>query len=312
MRNAPHTAIAAAAAILALGAAFAPSAFVDRAAAQANAPTAGAVVIVARASNACFAAMVRVTGVLVPRNEALVHLEAPDGYRVVEVRANEGDQVRSGDVLAILGAKSTDRSGDRGTITIRAPAAGLITKSSAMLGGTPNPLNPRAEPLFRIAADREIELEVEVPSVHVPKLRPGQTARVEVEDGRELTGRVRLTPADINMMTQLGRARVSVDADPSLRVGMFGRATIDADRSCGISVPRGAVLFRTEGPSVQVVRDRKVETRRVKVGLLSDSLAEIREGVRENEMVVAVSGTSLRDGDQVRPILSDGTTAGER
>ncbi len=272
-----------------------------------TAPSDGAVVIVARATNACFSAMVRVTGFLVARNEALVNLEQ-EGYRIVEVLANEGDQVTSGQVLARLAQKT----GDRNTVAVRAPAAGTVTRSTAVLGATAQPMNPRAEPLFRIAVDKEIELEVEVPSIHVPKLGAGQTARVQTEDGRDLNGRLRLAPADIDRVTQLGRARISIDADPSLRVGTFARATIDAARSCGVAVPRGAVLYRTEGPSVQVVRDRKVETRRVKIGLMSDASAEIREGLAAGDMVVAVAGTSLRDGDQVKPILSDGSSTGER
>jgi RND family efflux transporter MFP subunit len=185
---------------------------------------------------------------------------------------------------------------------LRAPAAGTIIKATATLGAT---ANPRAEPLFRIAVDGEIELEAEVPSIHVPKLAAGQTARVEIEEGRELSGAVRLVPAEINPMSQLGRVRISLERDPTLRVGSFARATIDASRSCGVSVPKAAVLFRTEGTSVQVVRDHVVETRRVRVGLSSDVSVEIREGVAEGDMVVANAGTSLRDGDQVQPRFVD-------
>ena len=180
---------------------------------------------------------------------------------------------------------------------LRAPAAGTVTRSTAVIGAT---ANPRAEPLFRLAIDGEIELEAEVPSIHVPKLATGQTARVEIEDRRELTGSVRLVPAEINPMSQLGKVRISVERDPSLRLGSFGRATIDASRSCGVSVPKAAVLYRTEGTSVQVVRDRTVETRRVRVGFHSDLNVEIREGIREGDIVVANAGTSLRDGDQVQ------------
>jgi multidrug efflux pump subunit AcrA (membrane-fusion protein) len=144
-------------------------------------------------------------------------------------------------------------------------------------------------------------------------LASGQTARVEVEDGRELTGYVRLVPAEINPMSQLGRVRIAVERDPSLRLGSFARATIDASRSCGVSVPKAAVLYKTEGTSVQVVRDRAIETRRVRVGFQSDLNVEIREGVREGEIIVANAGTSLRDGDQVQPKFVDEISqAGER
>jgi RND family efflux transporter MFP subunit len=186
---------------------------------------------------------------------------------------------------------------------LKAPAAGTIIKSTATVGGT---FSARAtDPLFSIAIDGEIELEAEVPSIHIPKLAPGQTARVEIDGGRELTGNVRLVPAEINPMSQLGRVRVSVERDPAVRLGSFARATIDASRSCGVSVPRSAVLYKTEGHSVQVVRNSAVETRRVRIGFHSDLNVEIRDGIREGDLVVANAGTSLRDGDQVTPKLND-------
>jgi HlyD family secretion protein len=277
----------------------------------------GAVVLVSRATKACFSASVRVTGFLVPRREAMVNLDM-EGYRISEVLVNEGDRVTSGQNLVRLvrstegpspggapppGAGAQAQQAPPATMILKAPAAGTIIKSTATVGGT---FSARAtDPLFSIAIDGEIELEAEVPSIHVPKLAPGQTARVEIDGGRELTGNVRLVPAEINPMSQLGRVRVSVERDPAVRLGSFARATIDASRSCGVSVPRAAVLYKTEGHSVQVVRNSVVETRRVRIGFLSDLAVEIREGVREGDLVVANAGTSLRDGDQVSAKLSD-------
>ena len=280
-----------------------------------EAKPAGAVVLVARATKACFSASVQVTGFLVARREALVTLDM-DGFRITEILAKEGDQVTSGQNLVRLtrqegaAAPAAPPGAPAGatppappsSMTLKSPAAGTITRATAVLGAT---ANARADPLFRIAMDGEIELEAEIPSIHVPKLAPGQTARIEIEDGRELTGSVRLVPAEINPMSQLGRVRIAVERDPSLRLGSFARATIDASRSCGISVPKAAVLYKTEGTSVQVVRNRTIETRRVRVGFHSDQNVEIREGVREGDTIVANAGTSLRDGDQVQPKFSD-------
>ena len=91
------------------------------------------------------------------------------------------------------------------TIALKAPAAGLVTRSTAVVGAMASPMP--GEPLFRIAVDGEIELEAEIPSAHVPELASGQTARIEVEGGYALSGSVRLVPAAIEQRTQLGRAR---------------------------------------------------------------------------------------------------------
>lgn len=273
-----------------------------------QARAADAVVLVQRATNACFSATVHGSGFLMPRTNAIVSLDA-EGFRITEVLAREGDDVAAGQIMVRLVRRANGQTPETPAV-LRAPANGLVTKSSAVVGAV---ANPRGDPLFRIAVDKELEIEAEVPSIHLPKLAPGQSARVKLADGREISGRVRLVNAEIDKASQLGRVRISVESNPTLRVGMFASATIDANRSCGVSVPRSAVLYRAEGTSLQVVRNKAVETRRVRVGFLSEDSAEIRDGVKENELVVANAGTSLRDGDKVKPVMADTLQeAGER
>jgi multidrug efflux pump subunit AcrA (membrane-fusion protein) len=274
--------------------------------AQAGKP-AGAIVMVHRATTGCFSDMVRVTGIVMPRRMAVVNVNS-EGYKVTELLAAEGSQVTANQVLANL-TRAAPAGGTSGaasapgvsTMSLRAPAAGLVTKSTAKIGAM---ASPQSEPLFTILVGNEIELQVEVPSIHVPKLQAGETARVSIDGGVELPGRVRVVSPEIAQNTQLGHARIALGTDPSIRVGMFGRAVIDARRSCGVMVPRSAVDYRTQETTVQVVRGNVVETRRVVVGLLSEDNAEIRQGVREGDIVVAHAGTSLHDGDKINPMFA--------
>jgi multidrug efflux pump subunit AcrA (membrane-fusion protein) len=263
-------------------------------------------VTVVRAKNACFSEAVHVTGFLVARSEAVVTLDVP-GYQVTEVLVGEGDEVRASQDLVKL---ARDEGGEpqgapRGpaTMTLKAPAGGVVLQSSAVVGAAASAM--LREPLFTIAVDNEIELEAEVPSIHLPNLSPGQRARIQIGE-RELTGRVRRVPSAVNRATQLGRARIALDGGAGLRIGMFAQAIIDADRSCGVSVPRSSVTYQTGGTSVQIVRDNVIETRRVQVGFHSDTDTEIRSGLKEGDLVVANAGSSLRNGDRVNPIVIDG------
>jgi multidrug efflux pump subunit AcrA (membrane-fusion protein) len=278
-----------------------------RASAQADAAT-GAVVNVVKATTACFSDMVRVAGYLVPRRMAVVNVES-DSYKITEVMVGEGDLVTSGQVLARLTRQASEGGSSAGgagrqtasSIALRAPAAGLVIKSTARVREM---ASPQAEPLFQILVDNEVELEAQIPSIHVAKLRSGEIARVAISGGAERGGKVRLVSPDVDQKTQLGKVRLTVGIDSSLRIGMFARATIDARRSCGVAIPRNAVENRVEGASVLVVRDRTVEIRRVVVGLLSDDSIEIRQGLSEGDIIVATAGTSLHDGDKVRPMFA--------
>jgi len=267
--------------------------------------TAGAIAIVVKATNGCFSDMVRVTGFLIPRREAVVAMEQ-EGFRVAEVLVRDGDQVTENQELARLGgpaalaqlAQNPQTAGKVSTISVRAPAAGRVIHSTARAGSF---ASPQLGPLFRIAIDNEIELEAEVPNVHMLKLNSDSTARVTIDGGPEVSGRVRVVAPEIDRRTQLGKVRLSVQRNPAIKVGMFARATIDANRSCGVSIPKSALDHST----VQVVKDNVVETRRVQVGLFSDTNIEIREGLKEGDIVVANAGTSLHDGDRIKPIFAD-------
>jgi multidrug efflux pump subunit AcrA (membrane-fusion protein) len=263
-------------------------------------------VVVVRATKACFSEAIHVTGFLVARKEAVVTLESP-GYQLAEVLAREGDQVIAGQTLVRLkresGEAASSGNNTKETMTLKAPVAGMVMRSTAVVGATASSLGQ--EPMFLIAVNSEIELEAEVPSIHLPALSPGQRARIFLNDNRELSGWVRRVPSAVNQNTQLGRARISLEPVSGLRVGIFAQATIDADRSCGISVPRSAVTYQTGGTSVQVVHDNVIETRRVDVGFHSDTDTEIRAGLQEGDMVVANAGSSLRNGDRVTPIVAN-------
>jgi multidrug efflux pump subunit AcrA (membrane-fusion protein) len=261
-------------------------------------------VTVVRTKNACFMDTIQVTGVLAPRNETLVRPDR-EGWQISQVLVEPGDAVVSGQVLARL-TPPEGQPGGGGTTAVQAPTAGVITSRAAVVGTT---ASARAEPLFRIAAKGEMELLAETPVKTLGRIALDQSAKVEIVGVGELSGKVRLLSTAINPTMQLGQVRILVGSDPRLRVGAFGRATINIGRRCGPSIPLSAVLYGPGGAVVQVVRDRRIETRRVSVGLVTAGQAEIREGISEGDMVVARAGAFVREGERVRPILPAEPTA---
>jgi multidrug efflux pump subunit AcrA (membrane-fusion protein) len=256
------------------------------------------VVVVTKSFNACFSDLVRVTGFVVPRREAVVGVEQ-EGSKVTEVLVREGETVAENQELARLtpppgSAISAARAG----LSLRAPASGLVTQVNTIAGA---PASPQAGPMFRIAVNNEIDLDAEVPAVHMTKLSPGATARISREDGPDLAGRVRQVLPTIDRNTQLGHVRITLNSNPDIRIGMFAQASIDARRSCGVAIPRTAIDHLT----VQVVKGNIVETRRVRVGLVSDTSTEILEGLSVDEVVVADAGSSLHDGDRIKTVFAD-------
>jgi RND family efflux transporter MFP subunit len=165
------------------------------------------------------------------------------------------------------------------------------------------------EPLFRIVADGEIELEADVIETRLARVREGQPTQVEVAGVGSVAGRVRLISAEVDRSTRLGRVRIFLGDDPQLRVGAFARGHIETARSRGLAVPSSAILYSDGGATVQLVKDGKVVTRSVDLGLSSGGVVEVRQGLAEGDLVVAKSGTFLRDGDAVSPALEASKTS---
>lgn len=293
---------------------------------EVQAQTSGASAIVVKATNACFDSVVRFTGLVVPRAEAVVNFNI-DGYVISDVLVGEGDTVTANQALVKLTRLSNSTPAGPGssqqqpgaagqaqqqpaTMTLTAPAAGLVSKSTAKIGAVaaavPLPPPMGSGPLFRIIVGNKLEIEAEVPNVHLPKLDVGQQAHARLENGRDVNVKVRIVMPEVEPSTQLGKVRLSLDSDPTIRAGMFANGAIDASHSCGgVSVPRSAVQYRAEGTTVQVVRDSTVETRHVHLGLFTDTDIEVQDGIKPGELVIANGGNSLHDGDRVNPILPD-------
>jgi multidrug efflux pump subunit AcrA (membrane-fusion protein) len=260
--------------------------------------TAGnALVVVAKSTNACFSDMVRGTGFIVPRREAVAGVDQ-EGFKVTDLLVREGEMVTDNQELARLTSLQTGSRPPPAAMLLRAPAAGLITEVRTATGA---PASPQGGPMFRIAINNEIELDAEVPAVHMLKLNPGATVRISRDNAPDLVGRVRLVSPQIDRATQLGHVRISLSGSPALKVGTFARANIDARRSCGVAVPRTAIDHLT----VQVVKGNTVETRKVRVGLVSDTSLEILEGLEVGEIVVADAGSSLHDGDRIKTTFAE-------
>jgi multidrug efflux pump subunit AcrA (membrane-fusion protein) len=264
-------------------------------------PRMQALVVVAKAVKACFSDLVRVTGFVVPRREAVVGADQ-EGSRVTDVLVKEGDTVTANQELARLTPPPPQPGAPAAAagkpVSLRAPAAGVVTELKTIAGA---PASPQAGPMFRIAVNNELELDAEVPSVHMLKLNPGATVRISRDDSPDIIGRVRSVSPQIDRATQLGHVRISLSSSPQLKIGTFARASIDAKRSCGVSVPNTAIDHLT----IQVVKDNTIETRKVRIGLVSGSSTEILEGLGVGEIVVADAGSSLHDGDEVKTMFAE-------
>jgi len=255
-------------------------------------------VSVIKARRVCFNDTLQLTGRLVAREEVPVRPDA-EGLRVTQTLVEDGDKVTAGQVLARLG-RTEGLPGPTGTVQVTAPAAGIV------LG--PPPPSPRAQgpqPMFRIIVNGEIEADIEAPAVTLPRISVGQSTDVDIAGIGPVPGRVRAISPEVDPATQIGHVRIGFKTDTALHVRSFVKATIVRGRTCAPSIPLTAILYGAEGAVVQIVRNSRIQTQPVRVGLLAGEDAEVREGLAVGDVVVRRAGTFLREGDIVRQVNAD-------
>ena len=135
----------------------------------------------------------------------------------------------------------------RGRTEVVAPADGIISRRMARVGGY---AAGAAEPMFRIVANGEVELDAEVTETRMAAIKVGQTARVEVAGVGAIAGTVRLVSPEVDKATRLGRVRIYLGDNPgAARRRLRPRQRSRRPTSRGLAVPASAVLYGADGAS---------------------------------------------------------------
>ena len=206
-------------------------------------------------------------------------------------------------------SQPSDRQG--GGVPVRAPATGsvlsVITESEGMIA--------EGTPLLSIGDPHRIELVVDLLSREAVRVKSGDRVEVTQWGGAEpLIGHVeRVEPFGRLKVSALGieeqRVNVIVRFDDlstkeAARLGhgyQVDATIVRWSRADAVRVPIGA-LFR--GPDggwrVFVIADGRAQERRIEIGHMNDLFGEVRDGLREGEIVAINPSGSLGNGDSAR------------
>ncbi len=213
-----------------------------------------------------------------------------------------------GEAARLRAALSQPSDTQAGGVPVRAPAAGsvlsVITESEGMIA--------EGTPLLSIGDPHRIELVVDLLSREAVRVKPGDRVEVTQWGGTQpLIGHVgRVEPFGRLKVSALGveEQRVNIiirfddlSTDEAARLGhgyQVDATIIRWSRPDALRVPIGA-LFR--GPDggwrVFVIAGDRAEERRIEIGHINDLFGEVRNGLREGEIVAINPPGSLEDGD---------------
>jgi len=190
-----------------------------------------------------------------------------------------------------------------GVITVRNTDVGHLINAGA---GVP------ASELFHLTAIKVLRIYVAVPETDSPAMQIGATPTVTLDEypGQIFHGTLVRTDNAINPISRTLRVEVDVDnADGKLLPGayVFVHFTLPG-RTRSVTVPSNALLFRSEGLRVGVVRGGTAELVPITIGRDYGDKVEVLSGLDATDQVILNPSDSLIGGTTVRVASSNPAT----
>lgn len=191
---------------------------------------------------------------------------------------------------------------------IRAPIGGVVSERFIKLGNTID-VNDRT---FQITSLEPLVSYLHIPEREFRRIDPGQDASIQVDalQGSSFDATVaRISPV-VDPATGTFKITIEV-SDPTRRLkpGMFGRISIVYDSRANVmQIPRSAIIEESGASTVFVVTDGVVEKRTIQTGYAEGGFIEVVDGIDDEDEIVFVGHTNLKDGSKVS-VISTGETA---
>lgn len=239
------------------------------------------------------------------RRQEQLFAEGLSAERLLELaregfRSAQADEVALESQLTTLGAvAASGPDGVTGTVTVRAPIAGVVLRRIASLGDFVD----QSDDLYEIIAPGSVYADAEVPPEQAVALRPGMDAVIIAPGDTRFRGRVASLAPSLEAVTRTTRIRVSIDrATTALRPETF--VTVQFAGEIGrqaLAVPPGAI--ERDGGATFVYRVRSVDPWVVPSG--SEASSDIEDGTTYERVAVEL-GDAVGDAVEVRSGLSAG------
>lgn len=162
---------------------------------------------------------------------------------------------------------------------------------------------------FRVTETKELIAYLQIPQAELAKFNVGHSATVAVASmpGTSFEATIARISPTIDARNGTFRATAIIDnADGDLAPGMFGRFTIAYEKHANaLVIPANALLDEDEETTVYVVQNNEVVRRSVEIGIEQGGRVEVLDGLLDEDEVVIVGHSGLRDGSKVLASVTD-------
>lgn len=182
---------------------------------------------------------------------------------------------------------------------VRAPFDGVLGLTTATIGTY---VSPGTE-ITTLSRVRPVKIDFAVPGRFASSVRVGDVVSITDEGtSKKYDAKVYAIDPQIDPVsrTQPVRARYANTRD-ELRPGAFVKVNLQLGESTSaLQVPTEAVIPEASGYSVYLVQNGKMVPKKVKIGIRSDKVIQITDGLAVGDSVIRTGILQVKPGDAVR------------
>jgi len=187
---------------------------------------------------------------------------------------------------------------------IVAPVEGVITARNTDIGALIQADTTAPKELFHLSAIQKLRIYVPVPEVYAPSVKTGDKAAVTLDafPGQAFTGTLVRNANAIDSASRTLNVEIDVDnSSGQLMPGAYAFVHFKIPAKSGsVTIPSNALLFRSDGLRVGVVRNSHVALLPITIGQDYGDAVEVLSGLTARDSVIVNPSDSLANGAQVR------------
>ena len=216
----------------------------------------------------------------------------------------DGSLVTKGEVICYLDRDEVGLKFEKAPI--ESPLAGIVGRIYVDIGQNVN----LETPIALVVDIDQVKISLDIPEKYLPQISLGQEAKITVDayPKEEFSGKVSKISPMVNLENRAAPIEITLDnQDHRLKSGMFAGVSLIIEEYASVPVIfKEAIMGKEPDNYVYLIDNNRAVTKKITLGIHNGPYYEVREGIKEGDLVVIVGQQRLYDNAPVTVDTSNG------
>lgn len=217
--------------------------------------------------------------------------------KIIEKLKEEGSEVTKGETIAYIDRDEVGFTFEKAPV--ESPLTGIIGRVYVDRG-----TNVTLQTAIALVVNMDkAQINLDIPEKYLPQVAIGMKAVIAVDayHNEKFIGLVTKISPVVDVETRTAPIEITIDnAGHRLKPGMFARIHLILEERKNVpAIIKEAIIGREPNTYVYVVNSNAAHARKITVGIREGAYFEVRQGLKEGDLVVIMGQQRLRDGAAV-------------